>query len=343
VTQPTAATAAGDSPFPGARIGVVIPCYRVARQIERVVAGIPPWIETILCVEDHSPDETLAVLKALRDPRVRVLEHERNRGVGGAMQTGFDEARRLGLDIVVKMDGDDQMDPAHLPRLVAPLVDGRADMTKGNRWADGSALRQMPLVRIFGNTGLTFLVKIASGHWGLFDPANGYLALRCDVLALLRKKLPERYFFESGLLIELGILRALVLDVPIPARYGDEHSSLSITRTLFGFPPRLLRGFLRRVLWRYFLYDFCAASVFMLLGVPLLLWGGGFGAYIWNQKNLQGAYASSGEVMIAAMPIILGFQLVLQAIVLDVQNTPRVALCEALPGGRRGPRGPHEP
>lgn len=331
----------GDAqPFPGARIGVVIPCYRVAKQIERVVAGIPPWIEAILCVEDKSPDDTLAVLERLRDPRVRVLRRDANGGVGAAMQTGFEAARELGLDIVVKMDGDDQMDPAHLSRLVAPLYDGRADMTKGNRWGDGSALRQMPLVRILGNTGLTFLVKFASGHWSLFDPANGYLALRTEVLGMLRRKLPARYFFESGLLIELGIVGAVVQDVPIPARYGDEHSSLSVTRTLFGFPPRLLHGFLRRVLWRYFLYDFGAASVFLLLGLPLLLVGSGYGAWVWYSMQTRGAYASSGQVMLAAMPIILGFQMLLQAVVLDIHNTPRVPVCSRLAGGgvADGPR-----
>jgi glycosyltransferase involved in cell wall biosynthesis len=329
--QPGAQAAAEAHPFPGARIGVVIPCYRVARQIERVVAGIPPWIEAIVCVDDCSPDDTLAVLERLCDPRVRVLRHERNGGVGAAMQTGFEAARALGLHIVVKMDGDDQMDPAHLARLVEPLYEGRADMTKGNRWGDGTALRQMPLVRIVGNTGLTFLVKFASGHWSLFDPANGYLALRTDLFGLLRRRLPARYFFESGLLIELGIVGAVVQDVSIPARYGDEHSSLSVTRTLFGFPPRLFHGFLRRVLWRYFLYDFGAASVFLLLGVPLLVCGCAYGTWVWYTLQLRDAYASSGQVMIAAMPIILGFQMLLQAIVLDIHNTPRVPVCAALP------------
>lgn len=328
--EPEARTADAEHPFPGVRVGVVIPCYRVARQIERVVAGIPAWVETILCVEDKSPDDTLAVLERSSDPRVRVLRHDENGGVGAAMQTGFEAARALGLHIVVKMDGDDQMDPAYLARLIAPLCDGRADMTKGNRWGDGTALRQMPLVRIVGNTGLTFLVKFASGHWSLFDPANGYLALRTDVLGLLRRRLPARYFFESGLLIELGIVGAVVQDVSIPARYGDEHSSLSIPRTLLGFPPRLLHGFLRRVLWRYFLYDFSAVSVFLLLGVPLLALGVGYGAWIWYALGARGAYASSGQVMIAAMPIILGFQMLLQAIVLDIHNTPRVPVCAPL-------------
>jgi dolichol-phosphate mannosyltransferase len=305
-----------------ARIGVVIPCYRVARHIEAVVRGLPPWIDTIIAVVDASPDDTEARLRALDDPRLVVLVHEHNRGVGGAMQTGFAEALRRGLDVLVKMDGDGQMDPAYLRPLLEPVLAGRADMSKGNRYCDLRALRQMPPIRILGNGILTFLVKAASGHWNLFDPANGYLALRADLWRRIEQRLPDRYFFESGLLIELGILRAVVVDVDIPARYGDERSSLSVTRTILGFPPRLLIGLLRRVFWRYFVHDFSAVSLFLLLGLPSLLLGLFYGASIWNELQRTQVYASAGQVMFSAMPIILGFQLLLQAIVLDIANAP---------------------
>lgn len=320
--------------FEGLAIGVVIPAYGVGKQIERVVAGIPAWVQTILVVEDASKDDTRARLRAISDPRLRVLEHPQNRGVGAAMATGFACALEMQLDIVVKMDGDDQMDPAHLHRLVRPLVAGLADMSKGNRYTDLEALRSMPFPRIVGNAGLTFLVKMASGHWSLFDPANGYLALRTDVLRRINlKRLPERYFFESGLLIKLGILRAVVLDVSIPAKYADEQSSLSVVRTLFGFPPRLLAGLLQRLFWRYFVYDFTALSVYILLGVPALLGGVAYGSWLWWELHGRGEYAHPGQVMLAAMPIILGAQLVLQAIALDIANTPRAPLSPPL-----GPR-----
>lgn len=217
------------------------------------------------------------------------------------------------------------MDPQHLPALVAPLVAGEADFTKGNRFVDTKALRSMPIVRLIGNAGLGFLVRMASGYWSMFDPVNGYVAIRRDVLTLIQRPLPERYFFESGLLIELGILRALVQDVPMPARYGDEQSSLSITRTLFGFPPRLLAGLLRRVLWRYFIYDFAVVSMLLLAGLPLFLFGSLYGIWTWCSLGGEG-FASAGQVMLAAMPIILGFQLLLQALVLDVGSVPKKPL-----------------
>lgn len=338
VTARAAERAAGEGSFPGVRVAAVIPCYRVARQIERVVAGIPPWVELVIAVEDKSPDDTLAVLRAIRDPRLVIVEHPENRGVGSAMVSGFAEAERRGVDVVVKLDGDDQMDPRHLPDLVAPLVEGRADMAKGNRYAHIDALRAMPALRVLGNAGLTFLVKAASGYWGIFDPANGYFAVRTEVLSHFRRRLPRRYFFESGFLIELGIARAVVLDVPIPARYGDEQSSLSIPGTLLGFPPRLVHGLLRRVLWRYFVHDFSAASIFLLLGVPSLALGTALGLSLWWQGVQQGEYAHVGPVMLAAMPILLGFQLVLQAIVLDVGNVPRTPISSPLGGERRGDR-----
>ncbi|MCK6446495.1 MAG: glycosyltransferase family 2 protein [Planctomycetes bacterium] len=315
----------------GAKVGVVVPAFRVAPQIESVIRGIPSWVQTIIVVEDKSPDDTAARVEKLADPRVVLIRHAENQGVGGAMRSGFQEALRRKLDIVVKMDGDDQMDPAHLAAFVEPLLDGDADVTKGNRYHSPNSLAAMPKVRVIGNAGLTFMVKAASGYWANFDPANGYVALRREVLERLQiDKLPSRYFFESGLLIELGIVRAVVRDVPIDARYGDEHSSLSITKTLFGFPPRLFAGLLKRIFWRYFVYDFSAVSIFVLLGLPLFLFGSVFGAWLWYSYATKQQFASAGMVMFAAMPIILGFQMLLQAIVLDVTGVPRFPLCEPL-------------
>ncbi|MFN0009854.1 MAG: glycosyltransferase family 2 protein [Planctomycetota bacterium] len=313
------------------QVGVVIPAYRVAQQIEQVIRGIPAWIRTIVVVEDASPDDTAARVQALGDPRVTLIRHAKNQGVGGAMASGFAEAVRRGLDIVVKMDGDGQMDPSYLPSILAPLLENRADMVKCNRYSSLAHVKQMPTVRLIGNAGLTFLVKSASGYWNTFDPANGYIAVRTAVLERMDlARLPRRYYFESGFLVELGILRAAVVDVPMTARYGNETSSLSVPKTLLEFPPRLLAGLVRRLFWRYFVHDFSAVSVFLLLGVPLFLAGAILGSISYWKYATAGEFAPAGLVMLAALPIFVGMQFIIQAIVLDVQNVPRVPISPPL-------------
>ena len=331
-----AAAARGGSERPAAelgtvKVGVVIPAFKVAQQIEGVIRGIPAWIRTIVVVEDASPDDTAARVVALGDPRVTLIRHEKNQGVGGAMATGFAEAVRRGLDIVVKMDGDGQMDPVYLPAILAPLLENRADMVKCNRYSSLAHVKEMPTVRLVGNAGLTFLVKSASGYWNTFDPANGYIAVRTAVLERIDlDRLPKRYYFESGFLVELGILRAAVVDVPMTARYGDEISSLSVPRTLVEFPPRLLKGLVRRLFWRYFVHDFSAVSVFLLLGVPLFVFGSILGTQTYWKYASMGEYAPAGLVMLAALPIYVGVQFIIQAIVFDVQNVPRVPISPPL-------------
>jgi dolichol-phosphate mannosyltransferase len=306
------------------RVAVVIPAYRAEGTIEKVLGGIPGWVDAIYVVDDASPDEIGARVCAVADTRVRLLVHDVNRGVGGAMVRGYRQALHDGMDICVKMDADDQMDPAYLPALVEPLVAGRADYTKGNRFHDTDALRQMPLARKVGNVGLSFLIKAASGQWHVFDPTNGYTAIHRTALAALPlRKLHPRYFFESSMLVLLRRLGAVVEDVPTPSRYGEELSSLSISRTLLEFPWLLLRQGARRVLWQYFVADFNAVSLLLVCGVPLVTYGVIFGLYHWIESYLTKHLTPTGTVMLAVLPLILGFQLLLQALVLDVQNTPR--------------------
>jgi len=305
------------------RVAVVIPAYDEGAFVAQVVEAVPAFIGSVIVVDDGSSDDTWERVRATGDPRVTALRHDENRGVGAAMRTGFEEALRQGVDIVVKMDGDGQMDPEKIAEFLEPLLRHEADMVKGNRYWSLASLRGMPRIRVLGNAALTFLVKLASGYWDGFDPANGYFAVRADVLRMLDlERLPRRFFFECGFLIELGILRAVVKNVPIPARYRDERSSLSVTNALLSFPPLLFWGLCRRVFWRYFVHDFTAVSVFLLLGVPAFVGGGVYGFAVWQQMEAAGRFTPAGMVMLLAMPVILGFQLILQAIVLDVSGVP---------------------
>ncbi len=314
-------------------IAVVIPAYRVSSQIQEVIQGLPSWIRHIIVVEDASPDDTAAKVQQLmaHDARLILIRHTQNQGVGGAMQSGFRKALELGAEIIVKMDGDGQMDPSYLPALIRPLIEGRADYTKGNRFHDFRALQKMPWPRRLGNIALSFLVKAATGYWHLFDPANGYIAIRSHVLQMLPfESLDRGYYFETSMLGSLYLIGACVMDVPIPARYGDEISSLKIHRIFWEFPPRLLKTFLRRLILKNFLYDFSMLSVYLLTAFPLLLFGIVFGSLKWIKYASLGIPAPTGTVMLPTLCVILGIQLLLSAIEIDLQNVPRTPLSPPL-------------
>jgi glycosyltransferase involved in cell wall biosynthesis len=313
----------------GKQIAVVVPAYRVEGQIEGLLRAIPAWVSVIIVVDDCSPDRSGEVARkvATGDARVVVPRHEKNQGVGGAMKTGYAEALRRGADVVVKLDGDGQMDPAQLARLVRPILAGQADYAKGNRFRDFQALRRMPLARRVGNGALSFLTKWATGYWNIFDPNNGYVAIHRTALEYLPlESVASSYFFESSMLLHLNIIEAVVVDVPMPAFYGEEKSSLRIRRVLVEFPCRLVAGFLKRLVLRKMLYDFSLDALYWITGVPLLLFGVIFGGIKWFHYWSLNVPAPTGTIMVAALPVILGFQLVLNALVLDIMNVPKAPI-----------------
>jgi dolichol-phosphate mannosyltransferase len=305
------------------KIAIVIPLYRAEKHIGAVLRGIPAFISHIIIINDCSPDQSAKIVQNISDARICLISHQTNQGVGGAVRTGYQKALELGAEIVVKMDSDDQMDPAYLLPLLTPILTGQADYTKGNRFLHINELQKMPFIRRIGNAGLSFMTKIASGYWNIFDPTNGYTAIHSSIIPLLEtKKIHKRYFFESNMLIELGIIRAVIQDVHIPARYQDETSSLSEWKVLFEFPPLLLAGFLRRFVILYFLRDFGIVSMLSLLGISFSIFGTIFGAYHWQLSSQLNVPASTGTVMIAVLPLIMGFQLLIQALNADIQNIP---------------------
>ena len=305
------------------RVVVVIPAYRVAPYIRTVLEQIPPFVDHIVVVDDDSTDDLQQVLTGIKDPRLHVVRHDVNAGVGAAMITGNDVACRLGCDIIVKVDGDGQMDPARILDLMEPVISGRADYAKGNRFLHRSEIVDMPLVRRYGNIVLTFLAKSASGCWKMFDPSNGFTAIHARAWrALDTRRLGRRYFFETSMLIELGSVRAVVEDVAIPAVYQGEVSSLSPIKLALEFPPRLAAGILRRLGKWYFLYDFTPVSLFLTSGVLSVVFALSWGSYHWWKAFNTGTPTTTGTVMLSVVTLILGVQLLLQAVALDIQNAP---------------------
>lgn len=308
-----------------ARVAVVIPCYKAAKSLPFVVAAVPAMVERIYCVNDQSPDDTGQVVDWLAkfNPRVTALHRPQNGGVGAATMTGFRAALADGMDVVVKLDSDGQMNPAFIPTLVAPILSGEADFVKGNRFFDLDSVKAMPPLRLIGNAGLSFLSKLSTGYWQMFDPTNGYIAVHANVLGMLPlDKIHPRYFFESDLLFRLSTLGANMVEVPMQAVYADEKSNLSELDALLTFPPLHLRNLVKRIGYNYFLRGFSAASLHLAGGLLLTLAGLAFGLQAWLQSAATGAPATAGTVMLAALPVLVGLQLLLNFLGHDVASTP---------------------
>jgi len=309
------------------KIAVVIPFYNASNEILLVISKLPNYIQDIIIVDDHSSTPLpKSDIENLSPPKATIyfLENPTNLGVGGATKRGFEEAIKIGAEIIIKIDADDQMDLSYLPDLLDPLIANNCDVAKGNRFRDLKALRAMPLVRRIGNLGLSFLIKSATGYWHNFDPTNGFLALKTDVLKKLDfNKLANRYYFETSLLSQLYFEKATVKDIAMPAIYGDEKSHMKIWKMPFVFGARLTNTFVKRIVKEYFLYDFNIGSMYLLFGFPLFMFGLIFGATEWIYYASINTFAPTGTIMIVTLSIILGFQLILQAIQYDIINAPK--------------------
>jgi len=303
-------------------ISVVIPTYKVINQIEKVVKSLPYFIDNIIVIDDKCPKKSYKLVENI--DRVIVVNHNENLGVGGAVVSGYKEALELNSDIIVKVDGDGQMDSEYIESLIIPIIEDKADYTKGNRFNDFKALKSMPKIRLFGNSILSFMVKVASGYWNMMDPTNGFTAINKKAInGLNLDELAKRYFFETDMLINLNIENCVVKDIPIPAKYEDEESNLNIKNVILTFPPKMIKGLIKRIFYRYYIYDFNMASIYLAIGLPMVLFGTIFGSYQWIVSILSNIETTTGTVMLAVLPIILGVQFLLQAVSIDIDNVPK--------------------
>jgi glycosyltransferase involved in cell wall biosynthesis len=305
-------------------VAVVIPSYRVRAHILDVLARVGPEVSAIYVVDDACPEDSGRMVEEnVTDPRVKVLRNAVNLGVGGATLNGMRQAALDGAEVIVKIDGDGQMDPTHIPSFAGVILSGEADYAKGNRFFEPECVASMPVARLFGNAGLSFLAKISTGYWHCFDPTNGYVAIHASLLPLLPiEKIAKRYFFESDMLFRLGLLGARVVDVPMYAYYGEEKSGMKPLREMPRFAGAHLRNFGKRIVYTYFLRNFSVASVELALGLALSAFGAVYGSLNWGFR----APATAGTVMVAALPIIVGVQLLLAFLNYDIGSAPNQAL-----------------
>ena len=310
-------------------IAVIIPCYKVKDHILEVIQTIPSFVDKIFAVDDCCPDKSGEFIKAHNtDPRVLILKNNVNLGVGGAVCHGYAEALKANIDIMVKVDGDGQMDPTLIEDLIDPLLINQADYAKGSRFHRPSSLSQMPKVRLFGNTALSFINKLVTGYWDIMDPTNGFTAICKDALKEIPlEKINNRYFFESDMLFRLNLCKARVVDYFMDAKYGTEVSNLRISRVLFDFPPRYFQRFIKRIFYQYFLRDFNFGSLSLLVGLPLFTFGVFFGGVKFIEYAIiRHTPAPSGMVVIPSMLIILGTQFLISFFQYDINSYPKTSL-----------------
>ncbi len=314
------------------RIAVVIPCFRVRASILDVIAGIPPLVEKIFVIDDACPEHTGDHVRSqCRDERVTVLRNEINTGVGGAVIHGYRRAVEENYAIVVKVDGDGQMDGTLIPAFVAPIASGEADYTKGNRFYHPESLHSMPTTRLLANALLSFVTKLSSGYWNIFDPTNGFTAISTTVLRRLPlDKISQRYFFESDIMFRLNIIRAVLVDIPMDAIYANEHSNLKLANNIVPFIKGHCCNMVKRIFYNYYLRNFSLASLQLAIGLPLLIFGTLYGAYHWNISAETHMPATAGTVMVAALPIIVGLQLLLSFLNYDINSVPRQPISRSL-------------
>ena len=308
--------------YGGARIAAVVPAYKEESMIAKVIETMPAFVDFIVIVDDHSPDCTSDVVRSIDDARITLIRHEVNQGVGGAIITGHRAAMELGADVNVVMAGDAQMDPEYLPSLLDAVTTQGYGFAKANRFFAPESFQGMPGHRVFGNIVLSFMTKLASGYWHLFDPQNGYTAVRTDVLRRVPlDAVAKRYSFENDLLIHLNILQVPAVDVPIPAVYGTEVSSIRLSKVVPELLTLLTKGFWRRIWYRYVLWSFSPIALLLFLG--LILFGFGMGIAIWVCFQVAASVvATAATVMLAALPLMLGTQMLLGALQLDIQASP---------------------
>jgi len=314
------------------KVGVVIPSYKVKNQIGKVIKELEPYNYQVYVVDDKCPENSGKYVEDNYNYNfITVLYNENNLGVGGAVKTGYKQALADECDIVVKLDGDGQMNPALIPNLISPIINKEADYVKGNRFFNLDTLRKMPFVRLFGNSALSIINKAVNGYWDILDPTNGFTAIHKNALKLTNlNKIDNRYFFESDMLFRLNIIKAVVADMPMDAKYADEESNLSIKRVLIEFPPKYIVRFFKRIFYTYFLRNFSIATFELIFGFILFNFGIIFGIIKWIESVNTGIVASTGTVMISVLPIILGFQLLLSFLNYDINNIPQKPLSKTI-------------
>jgi glycosyltransferase involved in cell wall biosynthesis len=305
----------------GKRVAVVVPAHDEEKLIAETIRSIPDFVDRVIVVDDRSRDGTVEVVRGLGDPRVEVLEHERNLGVGAAILTGYHRAIEERIDVTAVMAADAQMDPADLETLCGPVARGEVDYAKANRLFTGQAWEVIPRYRYLGNAFLSLMTKIASGYWHVADSQSGYTAISLEMLELLDlDRIYPRYGFPNDMLVHLNVWNGRVRDYPSRPIYGvGERSGIRLRRVVPGISWLLFKGFWWRMWQKYVIRDFHPLVFFYLLGIVMTVLGLGLGiAEI--VLRIEGNQITAATVVLVALLLIFGSQFSLFAMWFDMES-----------------------
>ena len=303
-------------------IGVVVPAYNEEKLIKVTVDGIPDYVNRIYIVNDASTDKTAQVIESLDDPRIFIITHEVNKGVGAAIVNGYKQALKENADIIAVMAGDNQMNPAQLSNLLLPIIEGKADYTKGNRLISAEFRGGMSKLRLVGNAMLTLITKIGSGYWHIMDPQNGYTAISKRALTNIEiDTLYTYYGYCNDLLVKLNTFGFRTIDVVMPARYGQERSTIKYKTYIGKVSLMLFRKFLGRLKMKYMILSFHPLVLFYILGMIFVPFGMLFAAYIFIAKTILHWPVSPNYPLLDVLILIFGVQFILFAMLFDMQES----------------------
>nr|WP_321497969.1 glycosyltransferase family 2 protein [uncultured Methanolobus sp.] len=308
------------------RIGVVVPAYNEEKLIKITVNGIPEYVDRIYVINDCSTDKTAEVLESIDDPRMHVITHKVNQGVGAAILHGYQQSLKENMDIIAVMGGDNQMNPQQLPNLLMPIIEGKVDYTKGNRLLSEEFRVGMSKWRSFGNGLLTMITKIASGYWHIMDPQNGYTAISKKALSNMDlHNLYTYYGYCNDMLVKLNAFGFRTMDITMPARYGQERSTIKYSNYMGKVSIMLFKKFLWRLKMKYMTLSFHPLVLFYAFGMILVPLGVLMAGYILAAKLVMGWNVSTNLPLLDAVFLITGIQFTLFAMLFDMQECNRVS------------------
>ncbi len=306
------------------KLVAVVPCYKSAKIAPLVVRDIINYVDMVICIDDKCPEKTgLAIENSIKSEKLKVIYQIKNKGVGGATKTGIRYAQKIKASIIIKIDSDGQMDPSNIPSLVEPIINKNSEFCKGNRFRNINVLTSMPKIRLLGNIALSFITKISTGYWELFDPTNGFIAINAEILNRIQyEKADDRYFFESDLLFRCGLCDISISEISIPTIYKNEKSDLNPLLEFFRYNIMHLIIFIKRVIYQYFLLDFNPGSLsilFSFISVSFTLIAGM--RSILYYRNL-GIESPLGVQILFLASSIISVQLILSFLYYDSTQRP---------------------